>query len=100
MRSRLCSRRLHVSYQAWCELALQFFNRVGPLEWLGGFVLAGNKVLNGLLKLIQGGKMVRLQGFWLPQAEPNFKLIEPGGIGGHTIRLPRQLSLPTSCPFL
>src|SRR5258708_31331007 len=81
MRSRLGSRRFHVSYQAWCELAFQFFNRVGPLEWLGGLVIAGNKVLDGLLKLIQGGKMVRLQELALQQTEPNLNLIEPGGVG-------------------
>src|SRR5260370_6816639 len=94
MRSRLCRRRLPVSYQAWCELSLQFFNRVGPLEWLGGLVIAGNKILNGLLKIIQGGKMVRLQEFALQQTEPKLKLIEPGGIG----RQPKELRPPFSLP--
>ncbi len=32
-----------------CELVLQFFGSVGPLEGFGGLVVAGNEVLDGLL---------------------------------------------------
>ncbi len=65
MRSRLCARRLHVSYQAWCELAFQFFNGVGPLEWFGDLVVVGNEVQDGLLKLIKAAELVGLQKFAL-----------------------------------
>src|SRR5260221_14299203 len=58
MRSRLCSRQLHVLYQAWCKLAFQLFNRVGPLEWFGSLVVVGNEVQDGLLKLIQVAEMI------------------------------------------
>src|SRR6266702_5599782 len=93
MRSRLCSRQLHVSYQAWCKLAFQFFNRVGPLEWFGGLVVVSNEVQDGLLKLIQAAEMIGLQEFALQQTEPNFDLIEPRGIGRQPIELHRQFSI-------
>jgi hypothetical protein len=55
------------------------FNRVGPLQRLGRLVIVTNKVANGLLKLVQAGKMLGLQEFALQQAEPNFDLIKKGG---------------------
>src|SRR5439155_3251421 len=96
----LCSRRLHVSYQSWCELAFQFFNRVGPLEWFGGLVVVGNEVQDGLLKLIKATEMVGLEEFALQQTEPNFDLIEPGGIGRQPIELYPQFSIQHRRSFL
>ena len=100
MRSKLCSRRLHVSSQAECELAFQFFNRVGPLEWFGGLVVVGNEVQDGLLKLIKATEMVGLEEFALQQTEPNFDLIEPRGIGRQPIELHRQFSIQRRRSFL
>ena len=77
MRSRLCAHRLHVSYQACCELVFQLFNRVGPLEGLGSLIVVRNEVLDGLLKLIQAGEMIGMQKFALQQTEPDLNLIEP-----------------------
>jgi len=77
MRSRLCSRQLHVLYQAWCKLAFQLFNRVGPLEGLGSLIVVSNEVLDGLLKIIQAGEMIGMQKFALQQTEPDLNLIEP-----------------------
>jgi hypothetical protein len=39
----------------------QLFNRVGPLEGLGGLIVVGNKVLDGLLKFIEAAEMVGLE---------------------------------------
>jgi hypothetical protein len=100
MRSRLCSRRLHVSYQAWCELAFQFFNRVGPLERFGGLGGVGNEVQDGLLKLIQAAEMGGLQECALQQTEPNFDLIEPRGSGRQPIELHGQFSIQRRRSFL
>ena len=47
------------------------FNRVGPLEGLGGLIVVSNEALDGLLKLIKIGKMVGLQEFALEQANNN-----------------------------
>lgn len=100
MCSRLCSHRLHVSYQAWCKLAFQFFNRVGPLEWFGGLVVVGNEVQDGLLKRIKTAEMVGLEEFALQQTEPNFDLIEPRGIGRQPIELHRQFYIQRRRSFL
>ena len=39
------------------------FNRVGPLERLGSLIITSNKVVNGLLKLIEVAEMVGLPEF-------------------------------------
>src|SRR5712691_12872205 len=79
--------------QVRAKLAFQLLNGVGPLERLGRLVVVANKVGDGLLKLIQAGKMLGLQEFALQQTEPNFNLIEPGGVHRKTIELHRQFSL-------
>ena len=94
MRSRLSALlRRHVSSQARCELVFQLFNRVRPLERLGSLVIANNKVVNGEFQLIQAAEMVGLQEFALQQTEPDFQLIEPGGIDRQPIELDREFSL-------
>src|SRR6266496_1022921 len=90
----------HVSSQARCELVFQLFNRVGPLERLGSLVRASNKVMNGLLKLIQAAEMVRLQEFALKQTEPDLQLVEPRGVGRQPRELHRQFSLRHRRQFL
>src|SRR5712692_9283693 len=90
----------HASSQARCELVFQVFNRVGPLERLGSLVIASNKVMNGLLKLIQAAEMVGLQEFPLAQTEPDLQLIEPGSIDRQPIELYGQFPLQRRRQFL
>ena len=93
MRSRLCAHRLHVSYQACCELVFQLFNRVGPFEGLGGLIVVSNEVLNRLLKLIEAGEMIGLEELALQQTEPDLNLIEPRSIDWEPIELHCQFPL-------
>jgi len=90
----------HASSQARCELVFQVFNRVGPLERLGSLVIASNKVMNGLLKLIQAAEMVGLQEFPLQHTEPDLQLIEPGSIDRQPIELYGQFPLQRRRQFL
>jgi hypothetical protein len=60
------------------ELAFKLFNRVGPLERLGGLIVVSNEVEDDPLKLTKVGKMVRLQEFALEHTKPDFDLIQPG----------------------
>jgi hypothetical protein len=69
------------------------FNRVGPLEGLGGLIVVSNEALDGLLKLIKIGKMIGLQEFALEQAKSDFDLVQPGGIDRQPIELHRQFPL-------
>src|SRR5437763_8111998 len=87
MRSRLCASQRAVLSQAWRELVLQILNGIRPLEWLGGLVVAGNKVENGRSEFSKAGKMVRLQKFALQNAEPYFDLIEPRCIDREPVEL-------------
>src|SRR6266566_3914524 len=93
IRSRLCTRRLHVSYQACCELVFQLLSRVGPLEGLGGLVIASNEVLDRLLKLIKAAEMIGLQEFALQETEPDLQLIEPRSVDRQPIELHPQFPL-------
>src|SRR6266849_2871501 len=82
------------------KLAFELLNRVGPLKRLSRLVVVANKVLDGLLKLIETGKMLWLQKFALQQAEPNFDLIKPGGIGRQPIELHREFAIRPASQFL
>jgi Pyridoxamine 5'-phosphate oxidase len=82
------------------KLAFELLNRVGPLQRLSRLVVVANKVLDGLLKLIEAGKMLGLQKFALQQAEPNFDLIKPGGIGRQPIELHREFAIRPRSQFL
>ncbi len=82
------------------ELAFELLNRIGPLEGLGGLIVVNDEVEHGLLKLIKAGKMVRLQEFALEQAQPDFDLVQPGGIGRQPIELYRQFFIRPRRQFL
>ena len=66
--------------QIRAELVFQLLKRVGPFEGLGCLIVASDEVEDRLLQLVETGKMVGLEELALPQTEPDFNLIEPGGV--------------------
>lgn len=84
---------MRFSSQAWCELVFQLLSCVGPRERLGGLVLSGHEVENGVFKLFEASEMVGLQELALENTKPDFNLIQPGSIDRQPIELHRQLSM-------
>ena len=85
--------------QTCCKLVLQLFNRVRPLEWLGGLIVVSHKIQDGPLKLQAARKMVRLEKLALEQREPDLNLIKPRSVGWKPIELHRQFPFRSGCQF-
>lgn len=53
----------------------------GPLKGGGCFVVSRDEAINGLTDLPRGRKARTLEGPTAKDAEPDFHLVEPGGMG-------------------
>ena len=70
----------------------KFFNRVGPVDRFGHLVVIGDILVERAFKGAGAGKVIGLQVFALKQTEPDFDLVQPGGVG----RQPEHLEMKPS----
>ena len=63
------------------EFLLKLFNSVGPLDGLGRLIVISDVLTERSFQSVSTGKVIGLQMFALQQAEPDFDLIQPGGMG-------------------
>ncbi len=80
------------------EFVFELFDGIGPIDRFGGLVGIGDVVIERGLQGSGTDKVIGLQVFALQDTEPDFELIEPGGIG----RQPEHLKVqsPITDTFL
>src|SRR5260370_8461610 len=74
------------------EFVFKLLNRVGPVNRFGGLVAIGDVVVESGCQSRRSDEVVGLQTFALEQTEPDFDLIQPGGIGRQPEHLEAQPS--------
>ncbi len=63
------------------EFVFKFLDRIGPVDRLGRLVVVSDVVAERRFQSGRTDKVIGLQVFALKYAEPDFDLIQPGGIG-------------------
>src|SRR5258708_7519168 len=74
------------------EFVFKLLNRVGPVNRFGGLVVIGDVVVESGFQSRRRDEVVGLQTFALEQTDPDFDLIQPGGIGRQPEHLEAQPS--------
>ncbi len=75
------------------EFLFKLLDGVGPVDRLGRLVVIGDVLAESGFESSGRDKVIGLQTFALQQTEPNFDLIEPGGVGRQPIHLEAQPSI-------
>lgn len=65
------------------EFLLKLLDRVSPVDRLGRLSVIGDVFADGGSEGIGCEKVIGLQAFTSQQTEPDFDLVQPGGIGGN-----------------
>src|SRR6266404_1188741 len=73
------------------EFLFEFLDRVGPVDRFGSLVVIRDVLAERAFESTGAEKVIGLQVFALQHTEPDFELIEPGGIGRQPEHLKVQL---------
>lgn len=76
----------------------ELLSGVGPLDSFGALIVIGNELHERSLKGAGCRKVIELKMLALQQAEPDFELIEPGGVSRQPEHL--EVQLPVTGLFL
>ncbi len=63
------------------EFLFKLLHGIGPIDRFGGLIVIGDELVERAFKVLRAEKVIGLQVFALKHTEPDFELIEPGGIG-------------------
>jgi hypothetical protein len=63
------------------EFLFEFLDGVGPVDRFGSLVVIRDVLVEKAFEIASVEKVIRLQVLALKQTEPDFELIQPGGIG-------------------
>jgi len=80
------------------EFLFELLTGVGPVDGFGGLVVIGDVVGESGFERGRRAEVVGLQAFALQQTEPDFDLIQPGGVGWQPEEL--KVQLPVTRLFL
>src|SRR5258707_2146890 len=69
------------------EFLLKLLNGIGPLDRFGCLIVISDVFLQRSFESIGTEKVIGLQVFALQETEPDFDLIQPGGVGGQPMDL-------------
>ena len=72
------------------EFSFKFLDRIGPLDRLSRLITVSDEHQHCLLEIRRTGEMIGLKELASQHAEPDFELIQPGGICWQPMHLERQ----------
>ena len=81
------------------EFVFKLFGGIGPVDRFSRLVIIGDVLAERGFEGMRAGKVIGLQVFALQHAEPDFELIEPGGIGRQPEHLKMHSLVTGNCLF-
>ena len=80
------------------EFLFKLLDGIGPIDRFGSLVVIGDELVERVFQVRCADKMIGLQMFALKHTEPDFDLIQPGGIGRQPVHL--KMQSPGTSTFL